>query len=143
MAAFLDTGFFLSIAHPKDPNAARGGEILEEIGKKKFGILFTSDMVIAEVMSLGWIRTRGDRKFIADLEALVWGDSKLSKVIFMDAAILEESKGCFTKYNRDATDKANFISFVDVTSIVLCKKLRVDTIISFDDHFDRFLTRVY
>ncbi|NMC06853.1 MAG: type II toxin-antitoxin system VapC family toxin [Candidatus Lokiarchaeota archaeon] len=143
MAAFLDTGFFLSIAHPKDPNAARGGEILEEIGKKTFGILFTSDMVITEVMSLGWIRTRGDRKYMADLESLVWGESRLPKVVFIDAAILEESRVCFSKYNQDVTDKANFISFVDVTSIVLCKKLRVDTIISFDDHFDRFLTRVH
>jgi predicted nucleic acid-binding protein len=143
MAAFLDTGFFLSIAHPKDTNATRGTEILDEICKKMFGILFTSDMVIAEVMSLGWIRTRGDRKYMADLESLIWGESRLSKVIFVDAAILEESHGCFSKYNLDVADKANFISFVDVTSIVLCKKLRVDTIISFDDHFDRFLTRVH
>jgi predicted nucleic acid-binding protein len=122
LAVFIDTGFFLSITHPKDSNASRGGEILEEIGKKVYGILFTSDLVIAELMSLGWIRTRGDRKFIADLESRLWG---------------------FTKYNQDVTDKADFISFVDVTSIVLCKKLRVDTILSFDDHFDRFLTRVH
>ncbi|MFX1254348.1 MAG: hypothetical protein ACFFCZ_22240 [Promethearchaeota archaeon] len=31
MGVLLDTNFYLSLIHPKDPNAQRGAEILQEL----------------------------------------------------------------------------------------------------------------
>jgi len=35
------------------------------------------------------------------------------------------------------------MSFVDISSIVICQQNQLDYIISFDEHFDSFLTRIY
>ena len=142
MTAFLDTGFFLSIVHPQDPNSTRGNELLDEIGTKKFGILFTSDAIIAEVMSLAWIRTNGHDVILRDLVSLLWGEQKLSKILFINQAILEETRQNFIKYNKDTRTKDEFLSFVDTSSVVLCEKYKLNAIISFDSHFDRFMKRI-
>jgi len=34
------------------------------------------------------------------------------------------------------------ISFVDVSSIILCQHHQIDRIVSFDQHFDRFLEKI-
>ena len=141
--AFLDTGFYLSIGHPDDQNSARGDALLEEIETKKFGILFTSNAIIEELMSLAWIRTKGNETIIHDIESLIWGDQRLAKIIYIDEHILNETRRSFLKLNKDARSKEDFLSFVDISSVIICQKYKLDQILSFDAHFDRFLTRIY
>ena len=38
--------------------------------------------------------------------------------------------------------KRNLISFTDVTTIILAQHHQIDLVLSFDDHFDRFMTRI-
>ena len=141
--AFLDTGFYLSIGHPDDLNSVRGDLLLEEIETKKFGILFTSNAIVEELMLLAWVRTKGNETIIQDIESLIWGDQRLAKIIYIDEYILNETQRAFLKYNKDVRSKEEFLSFVDVSSVIICEKYKLEQIFSFDAHFDRFLTRIY
>ena len=84
MATFLDTGFFLAITHPEDDNHARVLAILDELDTGNFGLLYTSELVVAEAVSLAWVRTKGNMTCVSDLEDVVWGEDQLAKILFVD-----------------------------------------------------------
>ena len=47
------------------------------------------------------------------------------------------------KININKKKSEKIMSFVDVSSIILCKTHQIDKIVSFDSHFDGFLERIY
>ena len=94
-------------------------------------------------MLLAWVRTKGNETIIQDIESLIWGDQRLAKIIYIDEYILNETQRAFLKYNKDVRSKEEFLSFVDVSSVIICEKYKLEQIFSFDAHFDRFLTRIY
>ena len=143
MGIFLDTGFFLSIIHPDDINNARGVEILDDLYTGKYGLLYTSELIIGETISLAWIRTKGNMNLVNDLEALILGDDQLAKILYLDEKILQMTCTEFNKFNCKVKTKHDFLSFTDVSSILLCRNYDIEQIISFDPHFDAFLTRIH
>ncbi|HME52741.1 MAG TPA: PIN domain-containing protein [Candidatus Lokiarchaeia archaeon] len=143
MGIFLDTGFFLSISHPDDVNNVRGVEILDDLYTGKYGLLYTSELIIGEAISLAWIRTKGNINLVHDLETLILGDDQLAKILYMDEKSVQMTCTEFNKFNRTVKTKHEFLSFTDVSSIVLCRTYGIEQIISFDPHFDAFLTRIY
>jgi len=143
LGIFLDTGFFLSISHPDDVNNVRGVEILDDLYTGKYGLLYTSELIIGEAISLAWIRTKGNINLVHDLETLILGDDQLAKILYMDEKSVQMTCTEFNKFNRTVKTKHEFLSFTDVSSIVLCRTYGIEQIISFDPHFDAFLTRIY
>ena len=143
MGVFLDTNFYLSLVHPKDSNAKRGGELLSELSTGIHGLLYTSNLVIAEAATLIAARTKGNMVILQDLEDLFWGESKLAEILTVTMDIGRETWKLFKKVNANLHSKGKLMSFVDISHVILAKRHQIEKIVSFDDHFDRFLTRLY
>ena len=143
MGVFLDTNFYLSLVHPKDSNAKRGGELLSELSTGIHGLLYTSNLVIAEAATLIVTRTKGNSVILQDLEDLYWGESKLAEILTVTMDIGRETWELFKHVNANIRSKGKLMSFVDISHVILAKQHQIEKIVSFDDHFDRFLTRLF
>jgi predicted nucleic acid-binding protein len=143
MGVFLDTNFFLSLVHPKDSNAKRGGELLQELSTGIHGLLYTSNLVIAEAATLTAARTKGNSVILQDLEDLFYGESKLAEILPVTGDIERETWKLFKQVNANLRSKAKLMSFIDISHVILAQRHQLEKIVSFDDHFDRFLTRLF
>ena len=78
MGVFLDTGFYLGLVHPDDPHSERSNEILLGLQDGKYGLLYTSNLVISELTTLVFIRTKGNSDMLDDVYDLIWGENKIA-----------------------------------------------------------------
>jgi predicted nucleic acid-binding protein len=142
LAIFLDTGFYLGLIHPKDDNAMRAGEILNELSQGIHGLLYTSNLIIAETTTLTASRTLANPHVLKGLERMIWGENRLAEVLIVTPEIETKAWTLFQKVNMKIKTKKKLMSFVDVTSVILAQLHQIDMIVSFDSHFDQFLTRM-
>lgn len=142
MAIFLDTGFYLGLVHPKDKNAQRAGEILNELSQGVHGLLYTSNLIIAEATTLTAARTLANPMVLKGLERMIWGEDRLAENLQVTPEIETKAWILFQKVNVNIKTKRDIMSFVDITSVILSQVHQIDFIASFDSHFDTFLTRI-
>jgi len=143
MGAFLDTGFYLGLCHPKDKYAEQSEKILKELATGNFGVLYTSHFIINEVATLVSIRSNNNRKVFNHLEKLLWGEEKIASILPFELNNEHETWEVFKKVNTiDLKDKKP-MSFTDISSIILCAHHQIEYIVSFDRHFDGFLQRIF
>ncbi|HKZ39575.1 MAG TPA: hypothetical protein VJ044_01355, partial [Candidatus Hodarchaeales archaeon] len=71
----------MSLVHPKDLNAGSGARILTELADGHFGLVYTTNLVIAETTTLTAARTRGNARALDYLESLFWGDNRIGIVL--------------------------------------------------------------
>ena len=143
MGAFLDTGFYLGLCHPKDKYAGQSEQILEELATGNYGILYTSYFIINEVTTLAAIRTKNNIKVFNHLEQILWGQDKIANIIPFDSDIEHETWELFKKVNSTDLKDTKPMSFTDISSIILCTHHQIEYIVSFDSHFDGFLQRIF
>ena len=142
MAIFLDSGFYLGLVHPKDENATRAGQILKELSQGIHGLLYTSNLIIAETTTLTAARTLANPLVLQGLEKLIWGENKLAEVLYVTPEVETKAWQLFLKINSKIQTKRELMSFVDVSSVILAQHHQIGLIASFDGHFDQFLTRI-
>lgn len=140
---FLDTGFYLGLLHPDDPHSVRSNEILLELKDGKYGLLYTSNLVISELTTLVFLRTKGNSDLLQDVYDLVWGENKIATRLEITAHLELDTWINFMKFNNNFRGKKGFLSFVDASNIVLAKSKKIDYLVSFDEHFDGFITRIF
>ena len=143
MGVFLDTNFFLGLVHPKDPHSDRSDEILLDLKSGKYGLLYTSNLIIAEATSLAFIRTKGNKEVLSDLYELLWGENRIASRIELDSTLEIVTWNLLNKVNTGLKGKKGFLSFVDVSIIVLAQNKNIDFLVSFDEHFDGFIKRIF
>ena len=143
MAILLDTGFLLGLVHPKDNNAFRAGEILNDLSQGIHGLLYTSNLIIAEATTLTAARSLANPIVLKGLEKMIWGEDRLAEILIVTPEIEIKAWTLFQKVNAKIKTKRDLMSFVDVTSVILAQLHQIDLIVSFDSHFDQFLTRIY
>ena len=98
---------------------------------------------MVESATLVVARTLGNPTILADLESILLGEDKIAEFITIAPEIETETWNLFKKINVNVKDRKKIMSFVDISSIVICQQNQLDYIISFDEHFDSFLTRIY
>lgn len=142
MAILLDTNFYLGLVHPKDPNASRAREILELLSEGSYGLLYTTNYVISESCTLVAVRTKNNKDAFNNLQSLFWGDNCIANVLFSDKELVSKTWILFKKMNKPNFKKFKIVSFVDTNLIITAQNHNIDYIVSVDDHFDNFLTRI-
>ena len=142
LAVILDTNFFLSLTHPNDPYAHKGKKILEDLADGSFGLLYTTNYVISETCTLVAVRTKNNENAFDHLENLFWGDKKIAIELWVNQELENETWKHFKKINNGKRFKSGILSFVDVNLIIMAQNHNIDTIVSFDKHFDVFLNRL-
>jgi len=142
MAVFLDSGFFLSLLHPLDPNHDLFKEKFRTISTGEHGIIFTSAFVVAETATIILLRTHNNLTTLEAFWELIYGNRQFSRIIHSTPDILKKSWDVFHKHNSNATNKRGYLSFVDASNIAICRDRQISHILAVDSDFDGYLTRL-
>ena len=142
MGGFLDTGFYLGLCHPKDQHAQESEKMLKLLSMGEQGLLYSSNLIISEVTTLAAVRSSNNVNVLNHLGNLIWGKQKLATILHFESYLESEAWELFKKINTIDLKDSRLMSFVDVSSIVLCQHHQIDKIVSFDPHFDRFLEKI-
>lgn len=140
---FLDTGFFIGLCHPKDKYAVQSETILKKLSKGTYGLLYTSSLIISETSTLLAVRTNNNEKILSLLGKYLWGEEKIATILPYKQTLEKEVWELFKKVNTKDLKQEKPMSFVDISSVILCQHHQIKNIVSFDSHFDRFLNRIY
>ena len=143
MGVFLDTNFLLGLLHPKDSHAERSNEILLELKTGKYGLLYTSNLILGKVATLAFIRTKGNQNIMNDLHDLIWGENKIATRLEVTKSLEYETWNFFLKINQNLKGKKGFMSFIDSSILVLAKNKNIDFLVSFEEHFDGLIKRIF
>lgn len=143
IGVFLDTGFYLGLCHSKDKYAKNCDKILKILSQGDHGLLYTSSFIISEATTLVAIRTNSHLKVLDFLGKYIWGKEKIATILPFDSELERQTWELFKKVNTIDLKNKKPMSFVDISSVILCKHHQIDKIVSFNSHFDRFLERIY
>jgi predicted nucleic acid-binding protein len=142
MGIFLDTGFFMGICHPKDPYHENSKRLLREMSHGAHGLIYTSPYIIAEASTLLLIRTYNHPRRLEKFETLLFGPKKFIRILAWSPVLDVEVFKLFRELNAKAKSDKQYLSFIDVSNIYLCRHHQIEKILSYDAHFDVFLTRI-
>ncbi|MHA1337786.1 MAG: type II toxin-antitoxin system VapC family toxin [Promethearchaeota archaeon] len=135
----LDTSFLFAIKSKKDKNYKRANEILEDLLKEKDEVLITNELIFSETLTLAVYRFQGNKHHIAEYFKLFYGDENFFIIINFDK---DDYINIFRILEKYCTPKRK-LSFADASLIYIFKKYHADSIISFDNHFDGIMNRIY
>lgn len=126
---FLDSTVLVGAAHPDDVHNEDGVAVLHEVGSGGLGKALTSDLVIAECVTLLGKRRGGGARKAAEFARGLLRSPHLRPLTLDDQTIDD----CLTEYARYGPA----LSFTDAASVVLMRREGCDTIFSHDSGFDR------
>nr|MDO8118676.1 PIN domain-containing protein [Candidatus Sigynarchaeota archaeon] len=142
MGILLDTGFYLGLIHPKDEHRQDCLRLLDVIKDGTYGAVYTSNYIMTETATLCAVRSDRNPKVLEQCKEYFTGALKIAIIIYSRDVHDEEAWTLFLTMNKDRSLKKP-ISFVDCNSIVIAKQFHIEHIVSFDPHFDAWLTRAY
>ncbi len=140
---FLDTGFYIGLCHPKDKYAAQCETIFKRLSNGIYGLIYTSSLIISEASTLLAVRTNNNERVLNLLGEYLWGEQKIATILPYQQSLETEIWNLFMKVNTTDLKYEKPMSFVDLSSVLLCQHHQIRNIVSFDPHFDKFLSRIY
>ena len=141
MGIFLDTGFYIGLIDPTDKYYKRSFDLLKGLQTGKFGLIYTSSFIMAESATLVAARTKKNPIAIKEIENFFLGDKQIATILRLNEKNEKDAWEIFQKINVEK--KSKVVSFIDCSNIVLCRNYSIDNILSYDPHFDGWLTRVF
>ena len=138
---FVDTGVFVAFVNTRDRDHARAEDLVDRGRRGEFGPLATSDYVFDEAVTVALARTRR-----ADIAVKVGGAilglpeegvSPFSRLVRVDEGAFNRAWGTFR------SEKYPGLSFTDHTILAQVKELALDSVMSFDTHFDGVVSRIH
>jgi hypothetical protein len=139
MSIFIDTGIFVAFFNVRDVNHKRAVELIKKAVRGGFGLLYTSDYIFDESVTVALMRTKKlsiavnvGRLILGELEGIPPFLIRLA----VDERVFEEAWKLFSNYAEKG------LSFTDCTSISLIKTKGIEAVMSFDKGFDGLITRV-
>jgi len=141
MSAFIDAGIFVAAYNTRDNNHNRAIELVNNAMKGQYGSLSTSDYIFDEAVTLMLARTKNP-EFAFGVGEFILGNpsrsiSSFAKLIRVDEEVFSDA---WTIFKRHAVKG---LSFTDCTTVVLMKRSKIDTLLSFDSSFDGIVKRVH
>lgn len=123
---FFDTSAFYAMEVEADANHQKAMAVKESILKNKYGMPVTTNLVIAEAITL--------LRFKAGLrEAVAFGEkvfaSRILTIVRVNESLEAKALELFKKYS----DKV--LSFTDCVSFAVMEELRISKAFAFDEHF--------
>jgi len=137
MTILIDTGV-LYADHDRDASRHdAASNALKRVYDGEFGQPIVSDYIYDETVTLTRRRSRSvaPAKQIGDKLRGVEPYPKAYEMIRVSTAVFADAVSIFEQYD-DQT-----LSFTDVTSVALCRRHNITSILSFDDDFDGVVSR--
>jgi len=141
MAIFLDTGFYLGLVHPKDDNYDKSQQLLKTLKTGIYGQLYTSNFIMAESATLVATRTGKNIQAMQNIQELFFGSGQIAIILRLNDVVERDAWDIFQKINNKKSD--DVVSYVDCTNIALCCYYSIENILSYDSHFDGWITRIF
>ena len=140
MSVFIDTGIFVAFHNTRDTNHEGAKELVERALSGEFGLLYSSDYVFDESVTVALVRT-GRPPVAVDVGRMILGELERIPPFLLMLKVDENTfKGSWKLFLKHAE---RGLSFTDCTSIALMKSRGIENIMSFDDHFDGIVPRIY
>lgn len=138
MKILLDSGFLFALEIKNDKFHPRAKELSKEVNWD-LNEYYTTSLVVNETYTLMNARTRGNSEAIKNLAHVFWSNDCFFKINYLNKNEYKQISEIMYKY----ISPKKVISFVDASLIDLKNKLQCNSIISFDDHFDGIIDRIY
>ena len=135
LTVFIDTGIFVAARNKSDVNHERAVNLLKNALKGKYGVMYTSDYVFDEAVTVALIRT-GRPEIAIDIGNFILSSTKI-QMLYVDKTVFVDAWRIFSKFMNKR------LSFTDATSIALIKRYNINDIMSFDKHFDGIIPRIH
>lgn len=139
MTVIIDSNYLFALKSKKDKNHQRSLNLLEDLKEKYDKPIMTNNLVISELLTLVNSRYKGNAHYLDNYYKLIWGDDNFFKIVQFLPEQYRESYDILKKY----TTPNRILSFVDASLIFLGNMVNAKTILSFDNHFDGILSRLY
>lgn len=136
MTAIVDTGV-LYADHDRDARHDVASEALEAVYDGELGTPVVSDYIYNEAVTL--TLSRGSFPPAKRLGERLRGVDPYPKVYAMHrvtAAVFDDAVEIFERFDDQA------LSFTDATTVALCRRHDLDSVLSFDDDFDGVVSRI-
>ncbi|QGN07668.1 PIN domain-containing protein [Halorhabdus sp. CBA1104] len=138
MSVFLDTGLFYALQNERATRHEVAKAAFETVLSSECGLIFTSDYVFDETVTL--VRARTDSYDEAQQVAdRILGRGAFPSAIdclVTDQADFERAVDTFERYDD------HDLSFTDATTIALVEDRDIDHVLAFDDDFDGIVDRL-
>ncbi len=128
MNIFLDTSFICSLHLPEDSLHKKALTISNDLIKQEVN-LFISNFIVLEVLTI--LSQRKSRQLAIEFGRSVKEEESI-KIIRIDEILEEFSWQIFQK------TKEKDLSFADCSTLAVLENEKIDYLISFDKHFNRF-----
>lgn len=126
---FVDTGGWLGCINKKDDHHHYSIEYFMKLKKNNVPMV-TSNYIMSETLT--WLNYNQQHDTAVKVMN-IWKEAEhlndLS-VYWVDKAIVEDAWNIFQKFSDQR------LSFTDCTSFTICRKLEIDKVFSFDNHFN-------
>jgi len=139
MTILLDCNFIFALVAKKDKYHKDAKRIFNSDILNLNGPIYTSNLVISETYTLAMFRTKRDKNLLEHLYSIIDGKKKFFEIIYCTYADFQEIYKVFIKFSN----KTKLLSFIDASLILLKDKLDCNLIVSFDNHFDGIIERIY
>lgn len=135
----LDTNFIFALKSKKDKKHERAHAILDVTYKDNHELKLTTYSVVNETFTLAMARYQGNVDRLKPFYELFWGEENFFKILLIERNEYMKIYKILKKY----CSQKRLLSFVDASLIYLYQKLDATGLISFDQHFDNILNRIY
>lgn len=126
----LDTSFIASYYNDRDENHTRANQIMKEIAGGKYGIVYLTDYIFDESLTVTLVRTKNLQKSI-DLGQTLLHSTEILKI---DEILFKSSWDIFRN------QKSTKFSFTDCTILATVAKTGMENIATFDEEFKSIKT---
>ena len=134
MSLFVDTGVFFAAYSKNDVHHCDAVELMEWGMHGKGGVIYTSDYIFDETVTLARVKTHNSEVPIQIGRMIK--ESPRIKLLKVDENVFNMAWDIFKIYCQKG------LSFTDCTSIAIIKSHKIDTIFSFDAHFDGIINKM-
>lgn len=140
MSAFIDAGMFVAFYNTRDRNHEEAVRILNSAATGEYGLLYTSDYVFDEAVTLMLARTKKPSLALGVGELILGNPARgipsFAELLYVDEETFTAAWGLFKRYSVKG------LSFTDCTILALMKEEGIENLISFDRSFDGIVKRL-
>ena len=139
MTVIIDSNYLFALKSKRDKNHKRSLELMNKLKEHFNKPIITNYLAISELLTLVNSRFKGNPYYLDEYFKLIWGDDNFFKIIQLLPEHHKESYEILKKY----ANPKRLLSFVDASLIFLTTNLKAKALLSFDNHFDGIISRLY
>ena len=135
---FIDTNFFVAMLNKKDSKHKRALEILHLLKTPEWGTRLISDYVLDETITFLWSHTR-NKNIVKYFYVNLILNNNFARIEKITSEDIDQSWKIWNKY---AEYPKRPLSFTDCTILALLDRLKINTLITFDDEFNGLVEKI-